>query len=139
MAVAAGLDVDPAGRRRIEIEGVNRGRAAKERERRLEHPPVADEDQALEPAFVRFLDQHDDVALLAVPDDDLRVRDPRALTPKRLARPLALLSSAELHFGHVLPILRCSCDDRSTLNRKAHATIGASRKSNLVVSARAGP
>ena len=86
VAVAAGLDVDAARWRAIEIVGLNRGRAPKERKRRLEHPPVAYGDQLLDAAFVRRFHQRDDVALVAVPENDLAMHPARALVSERLAR-----------------------------------------------------
>jgi hypothetical protein len=51
---------------------------------------MADWDQILQPAFVRSLDQRDDVALLTLPKNDLAVRRSRTLFPSRLTRLMPL-------------------------------------------------
>jgi hypothetical protein len=71
MTVAAGLNDYPALWGAGKVVRLYRGCASKVRKRRLEHPPVANRDQILEPAFVRSLDQRDDVALIALPKNYL--------------------------------------------------------------------
>ncbi len=104
VAVAAGLDVDPARRRSIEVVGLDGGRAPKERERRLEHPPMADRDQILEPARVRSLEQRDDVAPRAMSENDLAMRRARALLPQGPAPPHPFLATANLQSCHDVPV-----------------------------------
>ena len=42
---------------------------------------MANGDQILKSAFVRIFDQRDDVALFALPENDLAMRQARALFP----------------------------------------------------------
>jgi len=81
MTVAAGMNIYPACRRTLEIVRLYERRASKICKRRLQHPPMTDRDQILQPAFVRSFDQRDDVAPLALPKDDLAMRQARALFP----------------------------------------------------------
>ena len=81
MTVAAGMNIYPARRRALEIVRLYQRRASKIRERRLEHSPMANGDQILKSAFVRSFDQCDDVALFALPKNDLAMRQARALFP----------------------------------------------------------
>lgn len=68
--IAARLNDYAAGWRAGEVIRLYRGRAPKVRKRRLNHPPVANGDQILEPVFVGSFDQLDDIAFVALPKYD---------------------------------------------------------------------
>jgi hypothetical protein len=53
---------------------LDQGSPSKVRKWRLEHSPVANRDQVLQSVLVRRFDQRDDVALLALPKNNLAVQ-----------------------------------------------------------------
>lgn len=101
MTVAAGVNIYPACRCTLEIVRLYQRRASKIRERRLEHSPMANGDQILKSAFVRIFNQCDDVALFALPENDLPVRQARAFLAQRFAGLIALFFGEKRYFCHV--------------------------------------
>ena len=85
VTVTAGLHVNPGDRRARQVHRHERGRAAKERERRLPHAPVADRQQLRQPATIRLREDVDRIAAIrrCLP---LGVRRARNLVAQRLAR-----------------------------------------------------
>ena len=100
VAVAARLHDDSARRRARQIVSLNVGRPAKEGERGLQHPPVADRDQILQPVIVGPFNEGDRVAFDALAHDDLAVRGARMRIPQRHARIMVLFPSPDPEFGH---------------------------------------
>src|ERR1700685_2384497 len=102
MTIAAGMNNDPARRRACEVMGLDQSSAGKIPKRRLKHPSVANRNQILQPVLVRLLDERDNVALLALSENDFTMRTAWALLPEGLACLPTLFFAGNLVFCHVI-------------------------------------
>ena len=112
MRIATELHVKPAPRRTGQIRRHRVGRAAEERERRHQHPPVADRHQLLHPRGSLLLQQLDRITpiggRLPVAMPGARRHRPRRLAPRRPLRGRGV--GDRLRLG--LPPVALGCPDR---------------------------
>ena len=108
MTVTASLNDYSARWSFSKIISLYRSRTPKVSERGLKHPPMTNGNQILEPAFVRSFDQRNDIALVALAENDFAVRQSRALLPQRLASLITLIFCQKCYFCHVILALKLS-------------------------------